>query len=51
LSSFLHSFFYQGTNVPARPLQTLAQREDGDTVTWTFRYPFGVNSAMVAAVE
>jgi hypothetical protein len=47
LSSFLHSFFYQQT----RPLQTLAQCEDGDRVIWTFRYPSGVNSAMIITVQ
>jgi hypothetical protein len=51
LSSFLHAFFDQGVNIPARPLQTLAQCEDGHTLVWTFRYPSGVNSAMIATVE
>jgi hypothetical protein len=51
LPSFLHSFFYQGTNISAGPLQTLAQCEDGRTVIWTFRYPSGVNSGIVATVE
>lgn len=46
-SSFIHSFFYQQT----RPLQTPAQCEDGDTVIWTFRYPSGVNSAMIITVQ
>jgi hypothetical protein len=51
LSSFLGSFFYQGTDIPARPLQTLAQCEDAHTVIWTFRYPSGVNAAMVFTLE
>jgi hypothetical protein len=46
-SSFLHAFFYDQT----RPLQTLAQCEDGDTVIWTFRYPSGVKSAMIVTVR
>jgi hypothetical protein len=51
LSSFLRAFFDQGPNIRARPLQTLAQCEDGHTIVWTFRYPSGVNSAMIATVE
>jgi hypothetical protein len=54
LPSFLHSFFYEDVdivNIPTRPLQTLAQCEDRDTITWTFRYASGVNSAIVATVE
>ena len=52
LSSFLYSFFYRGVGeTPARPLQTLAQCEDGHTVIWTFRYPYSVNSALIFTVE
>ena len=52
LSSFLHSFFYEDVDVALRrPLQTLAQCEDGDRVIWTFRYPSGVNSAMIITVQ
>jgi hypothetical protein len=51
LSRFLDSFFYQGTDIPARPLQTLAQCEDAHTVIWTFRYPSGVNAGMVFTLE
>jgi hypothetical protein len=47
LSSFLHTFFYE----ESRPLQTLAQCEDGHTVIWTFRYPSGVNAAMICTVD
>jgi hypothetical protein len=47
LSSFLESFFDHQT----RPLQTLAQCENGDEVFWTFRYPSGVNSAMFTTVR
>jgi hypothetical protein len=52
LSSFLHSFFYEDVDVALRrPLQTLAQCEEGDRVIWTFRYPSGVNSAMIITVQ
>jgi ketosteroid isomerase-like protein len=51
ISSFVDGFFDQGKNVPARPVQTLAQCEDGDTVIWTFRYRAGVNSAMIGTAE
>jgi hypothetical protein len=51
LSSFLDSFFYQGADIPARPLQTLAQCEDAHTVIWTFRYPSGVNAGIVFTLE
>jgi hypothetical protein len=51
ISSFVHTFFDQGMNVPARPVQTLAQCEDGDMVIWTFRYRAGVSSAMIGTVE
>jgi hypothetical protein len=51
LPSFLDSFFYQGTDIQARPLQTLAQCEDAHTVIWTFRYPSGVNAGMVFTLE
>ncbi len=51
LPEFLQSFFHPGDSLEARPLLTLAECETGQTVIWTFRYPSGVNSAVIGTLD